>query len=112
MANATLPARERGVCTPAKLLLKASKADDVAAVLRALGDPTRLQIALLLRDSDDAVCICDLVATFELSQPTLSHHMAKLREAGLVESTKAGIWSYYRLVRDLAPGTQRVLAAL
>ena len=108
----TAPARQRGVCIPAKLPLKSATAVEVTAVLQALADPTRLQIALLLRDARDPICVCDLVATFELSQPTLSHHMAKLRDAGLVESSKQGIWAYYRLARDLSSTAKRILAAL
>jgi ArsR family transcriptional regulator, arsenate/arsenite/antimonite-responsive transcriptional repressor len=106
------PVRERGVCCPARPRLRADRADETATVLKALADPTRLQMALILRDADAPVCICDLTATFALSQPTVSHHMAKLREAGLVESTKHSVWSYYRLARDLPPAAKRILAAL
>jgi ArsR family transcriptional regulator len=58
------------------------------------------------------VCICDFTATFDISQPTVSHHMAKLREAGLVDVTKRGIWSFYRLAPDLSPATRRILDAI
>jgi ArsR family transcriptional regulator len=106
------PVRERGVCCPAKTLLRAEKADLVATILKALSDPTRLQMALILRDADGPLCICDLTATFDLSQPTVSHHMAKLRAAGLVESSKQGIWSHYRIARDLPSTAKRILATL
>jgi ArsR family transcriptional regulator len=58
------------------------------------------------------VCICDFTATFDLSQPTLSHHMAKLREAGLVEATRQGIWAYYRLKPHLPPHVRKIIDAL
>jgi ArsR family transcriptional regulator len=58
------------------------------------------------------VCICDFTATFDISQPTVSHHMAKLREAGLVDVTKQGIWSFYRLSPDLSAAARRILDAI
>jgi ArsR family transcriptional regulator len=69
-------------------------------------------MALSLRDAKEAICICDFTASFDLSQPTVSHHMAKLREAGLVEVTKRGIWSFYRLASDLPVATRRILDAI
>ena len=58
------------------------------------------------------ICICDFTNDLELSQPTMSHHMAKLKEAGLVESEKRGIWIYYRLRKNLPQATRKVLAQL
>jgi ArsR family transcriptional regulator len=58
------------------------------------------------------ICICDFTAGLGLSQPTISHHMSKLKEASLVDSEKHGIWVYYRLRSKLAPSTRRVLAQL
>jgi ArsR family transcriptional regulator len=58
------------------------------------------------------VCICDFTAAFDLSQPTISHHMAMLKAAGLVESAKQGIWIYDRLRDDLPPATRTVLQSL
>lgn len=108
----TLPERERGVCCPPRLVMPATKVDDLAVVLRALADPTRLQMVLALRGSEAPVCICDFTAAFDLSQPTLSHHMAKLREAGLVEAERNGIWTYYRLRRDLPVSVRRLVESL
>lgn len=109
---AVLPERERGVCCPPILKARPEKVEQVSDVLKALADPTRLQIALCLRDAKEAVCICDFTASFDLTQPTVSHHMAKLREARLVEVTKRGIWSFYRLAPDLPAATRRILEAL
>jgi len=107
-----LPERERGVCCPPTIKARPEKIEQTSEILKALADPTRLQIALALRDAKEPVCICDFTATFDLSQPTVSHHMAKLRDAGLVEVTKRGIWSFYRLAPDLPVGTRRILDAI
>ncbi len=107
-----LPARERGVCCPPTLKTRPQKVEQTSELLKALADPTRLQITLCLRDAKEPVCICDFTATFDISQPTVSHHMAKLREAGLVEVTTQGIWSFYSLARDLPAATRRVLDAI
>ena len=81
-----LPERERGVCCTVELELPATHAEAVADALRALADPTRVQMVLALRQAKEPACICDFTATFGLSQPTVSHHMKKLREAGLVDA--------------------------
>lgn len=107
-----LPERERGVCCAVDLEVPPVRATELADVLKALSDPTRLQMILALRASKDPVCICDFTATFDLSQPTLSHHMAKLRGAGLVEATRQGIWAYYRLKPHLPAYVQRIVDAL
>ena len=67
--------------------------------LKALADPTRIGIVNRLAGCDEC-CVCDLTEAFELSQPTISHHLRILREAGLVESERRGTWSWYRLNRD------------
>ncbi|MFY9264653.1 MAG: metalloregulator ArsR/SmtB family transcription factor [Solirubrobacterales bacterium] len=72
-----------------------ARADELAGVARALGDPIRLQIVDVLRAHAGEVCVCELVPLFDVSQPTLSHHLRKLREAGIVDSEKRGLWSYY-----------------
>ena len=107
-----LPERERGVCCPPTLKARPQKIEQTTEILKALADPTRLQIALSLRDAKEPVCICDFTATFDISQPTVSHHMAKLREVGLVDVTKRGIWSFYRLAPDLPVAAQRILDAI
>jgi ArsR family transcriptional regulator len=109
---AVLPERERGVCCPPTLKTRPQKVEQTTEILKALADPTRLQIALCLRDAEEPVCICDFTATFDISQPTVSHHMAKLREAGLVDVTKRGIWSFYRLAPDLPAAARRILDAI
>jgi len=72
----------------------------LAEVAKALGDPIRLQLVDVLRKHAGKVCVCELVPLFEISQPTLSHHLKKLREAGLVDSERRGLWAYYYVVPD------------
>ena len=107
-----LPERERGVCCAVELEVPSVRAAEIADVLKALADPTRLQMVLVLRAAKEPVCICDFTATFALSQPTLSHHMAKLRKAGLVEATRQGIWAHYRLKPHLPAYVRRIVEAL
>lgn len=84
---ATTPGRELG----------ASDAEDLAALLKALADPVRLRLFVRLASSPDEVCVCDF-PDVGVAQPTVSHHLKKLREAGLVEAERRGTWVYYRAV--------------
>jgi ArsR family transcriptional regulator len=72
----------------------------IAAVAKALGDPIRLQLVDVLRKHAGKVCVCELVPLFDLSQPTVSHHLKVLREAGIVESERKGLWAYYYVIPD------------
>jgi len=72
----------------------------MAAVAKALGDPIRLQLVDVLRRHAGKVCVCELVPLFDVSQPTLSHHLRKLREAGIVDSERVGLWAYYYVTPD------------
>ncbi len=72
----------------------------MAAVAKALGDPIRLQLVDVLRGHAGKVCVCELVPLFDLSQPTVSHHLNVLRRAGLVDSERQGLWAYYYVIPD------------
>jgi ArsR family transcriptional regulator len=72
----------------------------MAAVAKALGDPVRIQLVDVLRKHAGKVCVCELVPLFELSQPTVSHHLKVLRDAGIVGSERQGLWAYYFVVSD------------
>ena len=72
----------------------------VAAVARALGDPVRIQLVDVLRKHAGKVCVCELVPLFDLSQPTISHHLKVLRDAGIVGSERQGLWAYYFVIPD------------
>jgi ArsR family transcriptional regulator len=104
--------RERGTCCELPVTLDPELAADQARLLKALADPTRLSMVAALRAAGEPICVCDFTAAFDLSQPTISHHMAKLRKAGLVESEKRGVWVYYRLHPDLPAPAARLFQAL
>src|ERR1700755_538764 len=76
------------------------RAERMAAIAKALGDPIRLQLVDVLRKHAGKVCVCELVPLFEISQPTLSHHLKKLRDAGIVDSERRGLWAYYYVLPD------------
>ncbi len=89
-----LPTLCCGSSTPA---LAQAEREALAAKFRALADPARVAIVNRLASAPE-VCVCDLTATLDLAQPTVSHHLRVLRDAGLVESTRRGTWAFYRLV--------------
>jgi len=72
----------------------------LAEVAKALGDPIRLQLVDVLRRHAGKVCVCELVPLFEISQSTLSHHLKKLRAAGIVDSERQGLWAYYYVLPE------------
>jgi ArsR family transcriptional regulator, arsenate/arsenite/antimonite-responsive transcriptional repressor len=72
----------------------------MSAVAKALGDPVRLQLVDVLRRHAGKVCVCELVPLFDLSQPTVSHHLKVLREVGIVGSERVGLWAYYFVIPD------------
>jgi ArsR family transcriptional regulator len=76
------------------------RAERLAAVAKALGDPIRLQLVDVLRRHAGQVCVCELTPLFDVGQPTVSHHLRVLREAGLVDSERRGLWAYYYVVPD------------
>src|SRR5712691_10128516 len=97
-------------CGPDADPLSPQQQDELAARFKALADPTRVAIVNRLSQADE-VCVCDLTATFDLSQPTISHHLRILREAGLVESSRRGTWAYYRLVPEAVNALRDTLGA-
>ncbi len=104
--NAHLPS----CCGPIALPETPESADLVKA-FRALGDETRLAIVRTLARAPE-VCVCHLAAGFPLGQPTISHHLKVLREAGLVDFRKRGLWAYYYLRDDLPAPVWAAIAAL
>jgi len=75
-----------------------AQAERMAKVAKALGDPIRLQLVDVLRKHAGKVCVCELIPLFDISQSTVSHHLKVLREAGLVDSERRGLWAYYYVV--------------
>jgi len=112
MALKELPVvRQRGVCCGLPDVDEAW-AGRTSELMKALADSTRLKMVASLWKAEAPICICDFTAALDLSQPTLSHHMRKLKDAGLVESEKRGIWIYYRLAQDLDANTRNLLSRL
>jgi len=92
------PAETAACCSPLSAQpLTMEQAGQVAPLLKALADPVRLRLMSLVasREGGEA-CVCDLNDAFDLSQPTISHHLKVLHEAGLVDRDKRGVWVYYR----------------
>jgi ArsR family transcriptional regulator len=88
-------------CAPlAAPLLGDEEAVATAELFRALGDPARVRIVNVLATSTKSVCVCELIEPLGLSQPTVSHHLKKLVDAGLIEREQRGKWAYYSLKRD------------
>jgi ArsR family transcriptional regulator len=76
------------------------RAERMAAVSKALGDPVRVQLVDVLRKAAGKVCVCELVPLFDLAQPTVSHHLKVLRQAGIVDSERRGLWAYYYVIPE------------
>jgi ArsR family transcriptional regulator, arsenate/arsenite/antimonite-responsive transcriptional repressor len=99
MSMKTLAVLPQLCCGPDVPAMKPDEAERLAARFKALADPTRVAIVNRLAQAAET-CVCDLTAAFDLTQPTISHHLRVLRDAGLVESTRRGTWAYYRVVPD------------
>lgn len=95
----TLPLLQTICCGPGVPALEPEAAQSLADIFKALADPTRVAIVSRLA-SGEQCCVCDFTETFELSQPTVSHHLRVLRDAGLVEAERRGTFAYYWLVPE------------
>jgi len=80
--------------------IERAQAERMGGVAKALGDPIRVQLVDVLRKHAGKVCVCELVPLFDLSQPTVSHHLKVLRDAGVVGSERRGLWAYYYVNPD------------
>ena len=96
------PPRELGTgcCADVAVELDAERSGHLLSLAKALADPVRLQIVDVLRRRAGEVCVCDLERLFGISQPTLSHHLRKLREAGVAGVVRRGQWAYYYVNPD------------
>ena len=92
------PADSAACCPPlSREPLSAGQAEQVAPLLKALAEPVRLRLmSLIASHPGGEACVCDLNDAFDLSQPTISHHLKVLHEAGLLDRDKRGVWVYYR----------------
>ena len=108
------PAQAVACCSPlTREALSAADAERIAPLLKALADPVRLRLlSLVASRADGEACVCDLNDAFELSQPTISHHLKVLHEVGLLDRTKRGVWVYYRVRADALAGVGALLGAV
>ena|SRR5579864_7358474 len=104
--------RIKGCCNAVAAPLPGQLVQQLALLHRSIGDATRVQMLHILKAASAPVCVCDFTAALDVGQPTVSHHLAKLREAGLVTTQRHGIWAFYELARDLTPAAAAALAAI
>lgn len=121
MSNQGLPAALTACCAPlASEPLSTEQAADLARAFKALSDPVRLRLlSMIASHAGGEACVCDLTDAFDLTGPTISHHLKVLREAGLIEGERRGTWVYYRVHPEvlgrlsavLVPGANSVVGA-
>ena len=102
-------------CTPiVEASLEVDQAVDLARMFKALGDPIRLRLLSRITSAPEGeICVCDLTGgDFEVSGPTISHHLKVLREAGLIEGERRGTWVYYWIRPDVLNGMGRLLGSV
>lgn len=102
---------EPGCCSPmVRSPLSAPDAAELAGAFKALADPVRLRLLSLIASHEGGeACVCDLTGEFDVSQPTISHHLKVLREAGLLTSRRRGTWVYYRVRPETLAALARLL---
>jgi ArsR family transcriptional regulator, arsenate/arsenite/antimonite-responsive transcriptional repressor len=111
MSKQELPLMDPVCCAP--LAQEAISAEDAAVLARAfkaIGDPVRLRLLSLIASRDGETCVCDLTAPFDLTAPTISHHLKVLREAGLIDCERRGTWVYYWSMPEALTRLSGVLA--
>ena len=117
MSNSVLeltPVQNVACCAPlAREAMTTEQAEGISPLLKALADPVRLRLLSLVASHEGGeACVCDLTDAFELSQPTISHHLKVLHESGLLDRSKRGVWVYYRVRPEvLAPLGQLIASA-
>ncbi len=96
------PVETVACCSPLmKEPLSQQRAERIAPLLKALADPVRLRLlSLVAAHADGEACVCDLNDAFDLSQPTISHHLKVLHDVGLLDRSKRGVWVYYAVRRE------------
>ena len=100
------PVETVACCSPlSRQPLSQSQAEQIAPLLKALADPVRLRLMSMVASHEGGeACVCDLNEAFDLSQPTISHHLKVLHEAGLLDRSKRGVWVYYRARSEALAG--------
>jgi ArsR family transcriptional regulator len=97
-------------CVPKRV--RSRDFSDEAALFKAIADPYRLRILAMLAAACEEVCVCDCTDALPLNQPTVSHHLRILREAGLVTCERRGTWVYYRLAADTLPQLESAIGSV
>jgi ArsR family transcriptional regulator len=108
------PVESAACCSPlARQPMSQEQAERVAPLLKAIADPVRLRLmSLVLSHAGGEACVCDLNDAFELSQPTVSHHLKVLHEVGLLDREKRGVWVYYRARREAMSALVALIAPI
>jgi len=109
---ADAPERVRGCCVELAPALPDRTAQHLAGVYKALADETRVQMLHMLKATTEPICVCDFTAAFDLGQPTISHHLAKLKAAGIITGFKRGVWAFYQLRADMPERVATILDAI
>ncbi|EYR65100.1 ArsR family transcriptional regulator [Actinotalea ferrariae CF5-4] len=105
------PIPEVACCAPlVRSPMSAQEAEGLSKVLKAIAEPNRLRVLSLVAARDGAACVCDLTEPLGLSQPTVSHHLKTLVDAGLLAREKRGVWAYFSLVPGALDDVARVLS--
>lgn len=105
------PVQSVACCAPlTREPLSTEQAEQVMPLLKALADPVRLRLlSLVASHADSEACVCDLTGAFDLSQPTVSHHLKVLHDSGLLDRTKRGVWVYYKVRSDALLGVAALI---
>jgi ArsR family transcriptional regulator, arsenate/arsenite/antimonite-responsive transcriptional repressor len=105
------PVETVACCSPlSREPLSQDQADQIAPLLKALADPVRLRLMSLVASHEGGeACVCDLNDAFDLSQPTISHHLKVLHEVGLLDRSKRGVWVYYRARSEALAGLAELI---
>jgi ArsR family transcriptional regulator len=94
-------------CTPSTM--SDQEAEHFASLFKAISHPVRVKMLDIIHQANTEICVCDIEACFDLTQPTISHHLKILRDAGLIESEQRGLWVYHRIRRDTVASVQQFL---
>lgn len=105
------PVETVACCSPlVREPLTTEQAETISPLIKALADPVRLRLLSLVASHEGGeACVCDLNDAFELSQPTISHHLKVLHDAGLLDRSKRGVWVYYAVRREALAGVATLL---
>jgi ArsR family transcriptional regulator, arsenate/arsenite/antimonite-responsive transcriptional repressor len=107
------PVEAVACCTPmTREPMTGEQAERVSGLLKALADPVRLQLLSLVASHEGGeACVCDLTEAFDLSQPTISHHLKVLHQSGLLERSKRGVWVYYKAQADVLDSLGKLISS-